>query len=80
MRPESRVLDCSKSTINWENYNNVKICRHNVIMSIFYIVVFLLSSLVNGPSLMPMSSIVPELCQFLFIKDLKNPEIGNISV
>ena len=47
----------------------------------FDVVLFLLSSLVTGPSFMSISSLVLELWQFSFIRDLtRNPEFGNTLV
>ena len=44
------------------------------------VVIFLLSSLVTGPSFMSISSLVLELWQFPFRKLTRNPENGNTSV
>ena len=56
-----RPPDCSKLVKNPKNDNDVTICRHNVIVSVIDVVLFLLSSLVTGPSFMPISSLVLEL-------------------
>ena len=56
-----RSLDCSKLAKNPENDNNVIICRHNINAKFFDVVLFLLSTLVSGPSFMSISSLVLEL-------------------
>ena len=84
--PGTRLLDCSKLAINWKSGNNVTILRHDVIVYFFDVVVyffdffslFLLQSLVTGPSFMPLSSLVLELRQFPFIKDW--PEIWKLEI
>ena len=68
-----QLLDCSKMTINWKNDTDIRICRHEVITKFFNVALFLLSSLVSGPSFMSVSSLVLELWQFSFIRDW--PEI-----
>ena len=65
--------DCSKFAINRKNNNDVTIHRHDVIVNFFDVVLFLLSSLVNGPSFISISLLVLELWQFTFISDW--PEI-----
>ena len=60
-----RVKDYSKLATNSKNGNGIKIFWDDVID----VVLFLLSSLVTGPSLMSKSSLVLELWQFLFISD-----------
>ena len=67
-----RPPDCSKLAKNPKNDNDVIIFRHDVNVN-FFDVLFLLSSLVTGPSFMPISSLVLKLWQFSFIKDW--PEI-----
>ena len=67
-----RPPDCSKLAKNPKNDNDVIIFRHDVNVN-FFDVLFLLSSLVTGPSFMPISSLVLELWQFSFIRDW--PEI-----
>ena len=50
-----RLLECSKFAINQKNDNDVKICRHEVIVRLVYlfeVVYFILSSLVTGRSFM----------------------------
>ena len=48
-----RHPDGSKSVVNWKNNNYVMICRHGVIVNfLFDVFVFLLCSLVTGPSFM----------------------------
>ena len=56
-----RLLDCSKLAINWQNVNDVTIFQYDVIVNFFDVVLFLLSSLVTGPSFMAISSLVLEL-------------------
>ena len=68
-----RPPDCSKLARNPKNNNNVTIFRHNVNVTFFDVVLFLLSSLVTGRSFMSISSLVLELSQFSFIRDW--PEI-----
>ena len=61
-------MDCPKLTINRKNNNDVTICWYNVIFNSFYVVLFLLSSLVTSSGDMII----------LFYKGLtRNPEIGN---
>ena len=72
---ESQLPDDFKFTISWKKDNDVKICWHDVIVNFFNVVVFLLSSLVTGPSFMPISWLILELWQFSFIEDW--PEIRN---
>ena len=67
--------------ISWINNNAVKISWHDIIVNFFDLFVFLLSSLVSGPSVMSITSLVLELGQSLFIRDLTiNPEIENTSI
>ena len=68
-----RPPDCSKLAKNPKNDNDVTIFRHDVNVNFFDVVLFLLSSLVTGPSFMSMSSLVLELWQFSFKRDW--PEI-----
>ena len=65
--------DCSKLAKNPKNDNHVTIFRHDVNVNFFDVVLFLLSSLVTGPSFISISSLVLELWQFSFIRDW--PEI-----
>ena len=58
-----RPPNCSKLAINWENENSV---------TFFDVVLFLLSSLVTGPSFMSISSLVLQSWQFSFIRDWPN--------
>ena len=58
------LADCSKVDANWKN---------GLIVNFFGLVLFLLSSLVTGPSFMSVSLLVLELWQFLFWRDW--PEI-----
>ena len=55
----------------WQCRHNFPTWRHRQIL--FKVVLFLLSSLVTGPSFMSISSLVLELWQFSFIRDW--PEI-----
>ena len=64
-----RPMDFSKLGKNPKNENDVKIFWHDVNINFFWRYFFLLSSLVTGPSFMPISSLVLELWQFSFIKD-----------
>ena len=68
--PASRLLQIAK---NKKNENDITIFRHDVIITFFDVVFFLLSSLVTGPSFKSISSLVLELWQFSFIRDW--PEI-----
>ena len=56
-----RPLDCSKLATNPKNDNDVTIFRHDVNVNFFDVVLFLLSRLVTGPSLMSISSLILEL-------------------
>ena len=58
---EIRLLICSKLAINWKKHwcHSFPTWRHRQIF--FKIVLFLLLSLVTGPSFMPISSLVLEL-------------------
>ena len=56
-----RPPDCSKLAKNPKNDNDVTIFRHDVNVKFFDVVLFLLSSLVTGPSFMSISSLVLEL-------------------
>ena len=68
-----RLPDYSKLAVNWKNKNDVTIFWHDVIVKFFDVVFLFLSSLGTGPNFIPMSSLVLELWQFLFIRDW--PEI-----
>ena len=68
-----RLPDGSKLAKNLKNDNDVTIFRHDVNVKFFDAVLFLLSSLVTGPSFMSIWSPVLELWQFSFIRDW--PEI-----
>ena len=61
--------DCSKLSINQKNENKVIIYRHDVIVIFFDVVLFVLSSLVTGPSFISISSLVLELWQITFMRD-----------
>ena len=73
MRPESSFWIVRKLTVNWENGNDVTNYWNDVIVKYFDVFLFLLSSLITGPSFMSISSLVLELWHCLFIKDW--PEI-----
>ena len=78
---EIRSTDCTKLAKNPKNDNDVTIFRYDVIINFFDVVLFLLSSLVTGPSFISIPSLVLELWQFSFYKGLtENPEIGNTPV
>ena len=46
----NQLLDFSKLAINQKNDNDGIICKHGIIINFFDVVLFLLSSLVTGPS------------------------------
>ena len=73
-----RPPDCPKLTKNLKNDNYVIIFWHGVNVNFFDVVLFLLSSLVTGPSFMSISSLVLELWQFFFIRDW--PEIRKLEM
>ena len=77
-----RLPDYSKLTTNLKNTNDSTICRHNLIINFFDVVIIVLSGLVSGPSFMLTSSLVLEFWQVLAIKGglTENPEIENIPV
>ena len=54
--------------LDWKNDNDVTIFRHDF-SSNFLDILYLLSSLVTGPSFMSISSLVLELLQFSLIRD-----------
>ena len=56
-----RKPDCSKLAGNWKNGNDVTIFGQDAIAKVFDFVLFLLLSLVTGPSFMSVSSLVLEL-------------------
>ena len=66
----SRLLQIGHKLEKWQW---VTISRHEVIVIFFDVVLYLLSSLVTGPSFMSISSLVLELWQFSFARDW--PEI-----
>ena len=67
---------------NWsktgKHGNDVIICWHGTIVKFFDNVLFLLSSLVTGPSVMSISSLVLDLWQFSFIRDW--PEVRKLEL
>ena len=68
-----RPPDCSKLAKNLEIHNDITISDMMASSTFSDVVLFLLSSLVTGPSFMSISSLVLELWQFSFIRDW--PEI-----
>ena len=56
-----RLPDCPKLAANWENGNGVTFSEMRSSSNFFDVVLFLLASLVNGPSFMSISSLVQEL-------------------
>ena len=54
-----RLPGCFKLAINRKNNNEIKICRHDVIVKFFDIVLLLLPILVTGPCFMLKSKISP---------------------
>ena len=72
--PASGMLQIGRKL---EKGNGVTISRHDNFIFL-EVVLFLLSSLVTGPSFMSISSLVLKLCQFLFIRD--SPEWGLTSI
>ena len=72
--PGIQVSNCSKSTINQKNNNDVIICWLDVIHKLFLTKCFSSSSVI-GPSFMSISLLVPGIWQFLFERYLtRNPE------
>ena len=69
MRPVLEISYCSRLAKNRKNDNDVTIFLHNVIVKFFEVAVFLLSSLVTGPSFMSISLKVVQIWQFSFIWD-----------
>ena len=67
---------------NWpqigKKYNEITICRHDVIIKFFYVAFFLLSSLVTRPNFMLISSLVLELWQLSFIRNW--PKIRKLEI
>ena len=63
-----RLPDSSKLAINQKNNNDITIAEMTSSPKFFDIVLFLLSSLVTGPSFMPISPVVLELKQFSFLR------------
>ena len=82
MRLESgfRVPDCSKSTIIRKNEDEVIICQY-FIVNFFDVVLFLLSTLVTGPSFMSKSLLVMTIFDFKgFYQKSENRKNRNIPV
>ena len=69
--PASGLLQIGQKSKKWQWRHNFPTWRHR--RTFFDVVLFLLSSLVTGPSFMSISSPVLELWQFSFIRDW--PEI-----
>ena len=55
--PGNLLPDCSKLAVNWKNDDDVTIFRHDVLIELFNVVLFLLLSLVTNPSFMAISSL-----------------------
>ena len=68
MHPESDF----KLAINQKNDNDITIFQYKVIVILFNVVLFLLSSLVTGPSFISISALFLELWQFAFYIDQKS--------
>ena len=64
-----RLPDCLELVVNRKKFNDLLIFWRDVIVKFLEVVLFLLSCSVTGPSLMSISSLVLELCQFSYIKD-----------
>ena len=60
--------DCSKLAQNPKNVNDVTIFRHDANVNFFDVILFLLSGLATGQSVMSISPLVLELWQFSFIR------------
>ena len=77
---ESRIQlpDSSKLAINWKMTVTSQFVNMMPSSNSFDIFLFLLSSLVTGPSFMSMSSLVLEMWQFSFIRDW--PEIQKLEI
>ena len=80
-----RLPDDCKLAINQKKDNEITICRNGVIVNFFFffffffdIAVFVLSSLVTGPSFMSISWLAMEFWQFSFLKDW--PEIRKLEI
>ena len=67
MHPESDF----KLAINQKNDNDITIFQYKVIVILFNVVLFLLSSLVTGPSFISISALFLELWRFAFYIDQK---------
>ena len=64
-----QLPDCSKLAVNWKNGNDIIIFWHDIIVTRFDDVLFLLSSLTTGANFISIASLVLELWHFPFIKD-----------
>ena len=69
--PASGLLQISHKSEKWQWCQNLLTWHHH--QKFYDVVLFLLSSLVTGPSFMSISSLVLQLWQFYFIRDW--PEI-----
>ena len=69
-----RLPPCSTFAINQKNDDDVTICQHDIIVKIFEIVLFLLPSLVTGPSFITCFGLT---AIFLYQGFIRNLEIGN---
>ena len=75
-----RLPYCLKLAVNWENGNDVIIFRHEVIVKVFDVVLFNLSSLVTVPNFKSIVNIITGsgVLAIPFYKGLtRNLEIGN---
>ena len=66
---QNPALGFLQLVVNWKNCCDVTNSLHDIIVNFFYATLFLLSSLLTGPSFMSTSSLVLELWQFSFIWD-----------
>ena len=75
---EIQFLNCRKLAIIWKDFNYIAIYWHDVIVNFFDVAMFLLPSLVTGPSFMSISLLVLGLWQLSFIKDW--PDIRKLEI
>ena len=76
--PRIQLSDSSKLAINWKMTVTSQFVNMMPSSNSFDIFLFLLSSLVTGPSFMSMSSLVLEMWQFSFIRDW--PKIQKLEI
>ena len=67
--PRIRLPVCSKLAINWKNDNKSAIFWHEILVKPSDVTLLFLSSLVIGPSFIPISSLVLESWKYFFIMD-----------